>query len=67
MSIEESPMNRSCPSDIWMMRRNVSRQRLGARNGSTPSMMSIRAIAMSKVVAMAHLRCAGALPAASFK
>src|SRR5258708_32467197 len=48
-SIEDSPTKGIWPSLISVMRRKVSRQRLGARNGSTPSSISIRASAMRKI------------------
>src|SRR5687768_12432334 len=65
--IEDSPTKRICPSDICVIRRNVSRQRLGARKGSTPSRMSMRASARRNVVPMRHFRCAGGLPTESRK
>src|SRR5471032_1366700 len=61
-SIEESPKKRICPSDIWVIRRKVSRHRVGARKGSRPSMTNIRANASRKVVPvgpMMHLFLAG--------
>src|SRR5258708_39844918 len=53
-SIDDRPTKRIWPSVICVMRRNVSRQRLGAMNGSTPSRMSISASARRKVVPIAH-------------
>jgi hypothetical protein len=65
--IDDRPTKRICPSLIWVMRRNVSRQTLGARNGRTPSRMSIRASAMISVVPMLHRLGAAPLPSESRK
>src|SRR5262245_44073203 len=46
-------MKRICPSDISVRRRKVSRHRPGSRNGSTPSMMSISANAVSRMFPIA--------------
>src|SRR5688572_24685918 len=51
--MEVSPMKRSCPSDISVRRRNVSRQMAGSRNGSTPSIISISAKAVSRIFPIA--------------
>lgn len=48
LNMEVSPMNLTWPSDISVIRRKVSRHRPGARNGSTPSMTSISASAVSR-------------------
>jgi hypothetical protein len=68
-SIDVSPKKRICPSVMRMMRRNVSRQRLGARNGSNPSMISIKANARRKVVPIrVHFAgFAAGFPVASFR
>src|SRR5215831_16398604 len=58
-SIEVRPMNRICPSDISVSRRNVSRHSAGSRNGSTPSMMSISANAVSRMFPIDHSRQTG--------
>src|SRR5712692_1641709 len=66
-SIDDSPTKRIWPSLIWVMRRNVSRQRLGARKGSTPSSISIRASAIKNKVPIAHFLVAGVRPRESLK
>jgi hypothetical protein len=49
-TIELSPTKRICPSLISVRRLKVSRQRWGTRNGSTPSITSISATAVNKVL-----------------
>jgi len=44
------PMKRICPSVISVSRRKVSRHSVGTRNGSTPSMTSISAKAVRRVL-----------------
>src|SRR5687768_11134479 len=48
--MDDRPTKRIWPSVIWVILRKVSRQRLGAMKGSTPSKISIRASAMRNVV-----------------
>src|SRR5688572_12120698 len=66
-TIDDRPMKRIWPSFICVSLRNVSRQRLGARKGSTPSRISSRATAMSKVAPMAHFLAGWGLPIESLK
>src|SRR5215467_9816913 len=42
MASETSPMNRSCPSESSVSRRNASRQARGATSGSSPASTSTR-------------------------
>src|SRR3954463_13387037 len=48
-TIEDRPTKRICPSFICVILRKVSRQTPGARKGSTPSRMSMRASAMRNI------------------
>ena len=66
--IDVRPKNRICPSESCIRRWKVSRQSLGARNGSSPSTTSIRANAMSSVVSIGrHFRPPPDFPAESLR
>ena len=68
MQLSVRPKKRICPSESCTRRRKVSRQSLGARNGSNPSITSIRASAMRSVVTIGHhFRLPPAFPAESLR